>query len=150
MDDLCRQREAICREALTWLKTPYHHLACIRGVGVDCGRFIEGVAKALGLIDPSWKPAAYSPEHHWHRREEVYRNYFMVLGCPVVPWEERAPGVIMTFRVGHVVAHSGIYMPGNQLIHAVSGMGVHMHILPDNWGVRHDLCYDFPPRQEDA
>lgn len=137
-------REQVVEEALTWLGTPYHHLACLKGVGVDCGRFLEGVGKVLGVIPASFTPATYSPQHHLHRREEVYRDYFLRMGCTIVPWEDMTPGVMITFRLGHVVSHSGIYMPNNQIIHAIAGRGVIMHAMQGAWVQRHDLCYDFP------
>ena len=139
-------RDEICAEALTWLGTPYHHLACLKGIGVDCGRLLEGIAKATGRVDPHWKPGAYSPEHHFHRKEELYKAYFLPMGCVPVAWEAIAPGVILTFRVGHVVSHSGIMMPDYQIVHAVHRFGVIMHSLQMPWVTRHDQAYDFPPR----
>lgn len=143
-----QQRDAIITEARTWIGTPYHHGACLKGVGVDCGRLLEGIAKALGLLDPAWKPAPYSPEHHFHRTEEFYRGLLEDLGCLPVAWEQIAPGVIITFRLGRVMSHSGIMMPGEQLVHAVHGHGVILNPLRGPWSRGHDQSYDFPPRQE--
>ncbi len=35
------QRAAIVKEALTWLGTPFVYGACVKQVGVDCGRFLR-------------------------------------------------------------------------------------------------------------
>lgn len=42
-------RYDIVDEARTWIGTPYHHQARLRGVGVDCIGLVGGVALALAL-----------------------------------------------------------------------------------------------------
>ena len=37
--------EAIIAEARSWLGTPWHHQASLKGVGCDCIGFVRGVAK---------------------------------------------------------------------------------------------------------
>lgn len=44
-------RSDIVAEARTWIGTPWRHQLCVKGVGVDCGQLIAGVARALGLRD---------------------------------------------------------------------------------------------------
>lgn len=44
-------RKQIVDEARTWLGTPFHHQARIKGVGVDCAGVIAGTANALGISD---------------------------------------------------------------------------------------------------
>ena len=36
MITLDRRREAVIREAKSWIGTPFHHAARIKGAGVDC------------------------------------------------------------------------------------------------------------------
>lgn len=43
-------REEFIELARTWVGTPYHHQACIKGVGVDCVGFIKGAAYEAGLL----------------------------------------------------------------------------------------------------
>jgi cell wall-associated NlpC family hydrolase len=47
-------REQIVEEARTYLGTPFHHQARLRGVAVDCVGLIVGVAHALGLSDADY------------------------------------------------------------------------------------------------
>lgn len=49
----------IVAEARTWLDTPFHHQARLKGVGVDCVGLVIGVARSLGLIAPDFDVAAY-------------------------------------------------------------------------------------------
>lgn len=48
-------RAEVVAEARTWLSTPFHHNAEIKGVGCDCGGLLRGVSIALGLL-----PADYA------------------------------------------------------------------------------------------
>ena len=52
-------RADVVAEARTWLATPFHHQARLKGVGVDCAGLCIGVARALGLIDPAWDVHGY-------------------------------------------------------------------------------------------
>jgi NlpC/P60 family putative phage cell wall peptidase len=53
------KRAQIVAEAKSWLKTPYHHQASRKGVGVDCIGLIRGVARNCGLDDPFETGAAH-------------------------------------------------------------------------------------------
>lgn len=66
MADTDTMRRAVVAEALTWLRTPYHHAARIKGVGVDCAQFLIAVYAATGLID-DFTPDRYPPDWHLHR-----------------------------------------------------------------------------------
>ncbi len=46
------ERQAIVKEALTWVGTPFFYGACVKGPkgGVDCGRFPAAVLKAAGVL----------------------------------------------------------------------------------------------------
>lgn len=43
-------RQQIVAEARSWIGTPWHHHARIKGVGCDCIGFTRGVATELGII----------------------------------------------------------------------------------------------------
>jgi cell wall-associated NlpC family hydrolase len=48
-DEPEQKRAGIAAEALTWVGTPFRHQGSLKGVGVDCGNFIAGVALNCGL-----------------------------------------------------------------------------------------------------
>lgn len=59
-------RYAVVTEARTWLGTPFHHQARLKGVGVDCVGLVIGVARSLGLVAPDFdvQPYARLPDGH--------------------------------------------------------------------------------------
>lgn len=144
------QREQIWHEALTWLGTPYHDLACRKGVGVDCGQFIVGVAKELGVLPFTWQCPPYSPERHLHSRIDLMSGLLDACGCTPVPWEDRQPGDCLTFTFGLVVSHIAILLPGNELVHAVVDKGVIRQPLQGSWVALHDRAWAFPGVEETA
>ncbi len=52
-------RADVLAEARTWLGTPWHHSACVKGEGVDCVYFPFAVCRDLGIL-----PAGFTmPEY---------------------------------------------------------------------------------------
>ena len=45
-------REKIVAEARSWIGTPYHNCADIKGVGVDCGMLLVRVYVDTGVVPP--------------------------------------------------------------------------------------------------
>ena len=54
-------RSDIVREARAWIDTPWHHRACELGIGVDCIRLIEAIAKFAGTIPADFVTPDYRP-----------------------------------------------------------------------------------------
>lgn len=120
-------REQILAEAKTWLNTPYHSMARVKGAGVDCGQFILAVYISCGLIEPV-ETGAYSPEWHLHRGEEKYLLWVKTYCNPV---DEPEPGDIMMYQFGRCQSHGGIYMGDGEIIHAFVDRGVIISRLED-------------------
>ena len=138
------QRTQIWQTALTWEGTPYHDLACLKGVGVDCGQLVIGVAKELGVLPCTWQCPPYSPERHLHQRTDMMSGLLEACGCWPVAWEDRQPGDVLTFRFGLVVSHAAFLLPGNALVHAVVDKGVVRQALAGSWVALHDRAWAFP------
>lgn len=98
------QRSAIVALARSWINTPYHNCADIRGVGCDCGMLIVRVFVDSGLIAP-FDPRPYAPDWHLHRSEEKYLGFVTERAGEVA-----LPGLgdVMTFRWGRCYSHGGI------------------------------------------
>ena len=64
-------RAAVVAEARSWIGTPYHLGADVKGAGVDCAMILVRVFCDLGLVAP-FDPRPYSNDWHLHRGEEVY------------------------------------------------------------------------------
>jgi cell wall-associated NlpC family hydrolase len=45
------QRAAVVAEAKTWIGTPYHHAADVKGHGVDCAMLLVRIYGDLGLVE---------------------------------------------------------------------------------------------------
>jgi cell wall-associated NlpC family hydrolase len=117
-----KQRQAVVIETSTWLQTPYHSGARIKGVGVDCGQLLIGVFENAGVIPAgSCDPGQYSPEWHLHRSEEMYLGWVEKYCKPV---DVAQPGDIAVFQFGRCVSHAGIVIDWPRIIHAYIGRGV--------------------------
>lgn len=112
-------------EAKTWLNTPYHSGAKLKGVGVDCGQLLIAVYENVGVLNPGeCEPGYYSPEWHLHRSEEKYLSWVQKYSDRVE--NNPKPGDIVLFKFGRCVSHGGIYIGDNKIIHAYINMGVIM------------------------
>jgi cell wall-associated NlpC family hydrolase len=56
------KRSQIVACARTWLGTPWHHHACVKGVGVDCVHLGAGVLAELGVDVPPLPPYERAPD----------------------------------------------------------------------------------------
>jgi cell wall-associated NlpC family hydrolase len=115
------QRAAVVASARSWLGTPYHHAADVKGRmgGVDCAMLLVRVYCDLGLVEP-FDPRPYTRDWFLHRNEERYLGFLLTRSREV-----RAPleGDVVLFRVGRCFAHAGIVTAVDPLtiIHAFAG-----------------------------
>ena len=115
------QRQAVIAEARTWLRTPHHNGACIKGHGVDCGWLPLAVYHECGLM-PKVDPGRYSPQFMLHRDEEWYlqiadRHGKRIAGPPL-------PGDFALYKIGRIFSHGAIVIEWPRIIHAYLGIGV--------------------------
>jgi NlpC/P60 family putative phage cell wall peptidase len=110
------QRAAVVAQARSWIGTPYHNCADIKGVGVDCGMLLVRVFVDTGLCPP-FDPRPYPPDWHLHRGEEKYLEFIFDRGRPVA---EPRPGDVAVFRYGRTFSHGGIVTSAKPftLVHA--------------------------------
>lgn len=121
MTDIERiEREAVISEALTWLKTPYHHAGRVKGAGVDCSLFVAEVFERCGLVERI-TPEHYPPDWNLHRgRErllEVLEKYARRVECPL-------PADVAVYLNGRCASHSAIVIEWPNIIHAIAEVGV--------------------------
>lgn len=115
-------RFAIVAEALTWLETPFHHAARLKGFGVDCANLLAAVFGAVGLI-PAVALPVYPADWHIHNDEPRFLleldNYADRLPDGTLP----QPGDIAMFQYGRHTAHAAIVTVWPQIIHAWKDVG---------------------------
>lgn len=114
-------RERVIKEAKTWLGTPYHHQAAIKGAGVDCAQILVEVYAAVGVVDKI-DVGDYPHDWHLHRSEEKYL-WWVEKYCSRI--EEPSMGDIALFTFGRCVSHAAIIISWpDELIHSYIRQGV--------------------------
>jgi len=117
----CYQRARVLEEAETWLRTPFHHEARVKGAGVDCAMLLAEVYERVGLI-PRQSPDHYSAQWHLHRDDEKYLPW--ILANAVETHSAPSPGDIVMFKIGRAWSHAGIVLSWPLIIHAWFQTGV--------------------------
>jgi len=64
-------RAAVVGEAESWIGTPFHHAARVKGAGVDCLMLLAEVFERAGVTGHI-EPQFYVPDWHMHRDAERY------------------------------------------------------------------------------
>ncbi|MEN6472865.1 MAG: NlpC/P60 family protein [Syntrophaceae bacterium] len=107
---------AIVAEAETWLKTPWHHEARVKGAGVDCAMLVAEVFHAVGLI-PKVEIQHYPRDYMFHYYEEKILDQ-MRLYFDEITDGSRLPGDVMIVKYGHTFSHCAIVIAWPKVIHA--------------------------------
>ena len=55
-------REAVVTEAASWIGTPFHHAARVKGAGVDCLMLLAEVYERAGVTTEHINPPFYVPD----------------------------------------------------------------------------------------
>ena len=115
------QRAAVVAEARSWLATPYHHAARVKGAGVDCAMLPAAVYRTCGLIPPL-TVEHYPPDWHLHRDIERYLDVVTSYASEVPG--PTGPGDFVLYRWGRCFAHGAIVVDWPMIIHALINIGV--------------------------
>ncbi|WP_243729295.1 hypothetical protein [Paludibacterium purpuratum] len=99
---------------MTWLRTPYHHAARVKGAGVDCAQILIAVYSEVGLID-DFQPDDYPSDWMLHRSEERYLSHVTQYAHQV---EAPKPGDLIVWKFGHCFSHGAIVVDYPLIIHA--------------------------------
>ena len=101
-------RAAVVAEARTWIGTPFHHQASLKGIGCDCIGLVVGVARALGL--PEADRFANDPRFRGYARTPV--PWSLLAACKEyldeIDAEARQPGDVAQFTFASEPMHFGI------------------------------------------
>lgn len=116
-------RRAVVAEAMTWLRTRYHHHQRLKGVGVDCAQILCAVYEACGLVEHV-ETGQYATDWHLNRSEEIYAQWLARYCVRLPPDTAPQPGDIALFRFGRCYSHGAIVVDGGLLVHAVLRRGV--------------------------
>ena len=107
-------RESIIAEAMTWIGTPWHHNAQIKGVGVDCAQFLIGVYHNVGLV-PDIDTGNYPRDWHLHKSQPMFLDFLSQYADQVL---YAKTGDIIMWKYGRHPAHGSIVIDDHTIIHA--------------------------------
>lgn len=117
------ERQHVIEVAKSWLRTPYHHEARLKGIGVDCGQLLAGVFEEAGMI-PHIEFGHYSFDWAQHSHEETYLDFVHQYAHTI----DHLPGPadLVLWRMGHSFSHGAIVVEWPHVIHAQLRIGCTM------------------------
>jgi NlpC/P60 family putative phage cell wall peptidase len=136
--------------ARSWLGTPYHDQASLRGVGCDCLGLARGVWREVVGPEPFPIPP-YS--RYWG---ETGPREVLAEGARRAMIEieaaEAGPGALLLFRIraGALAKHVGIFTASKHFIHAYERLGVTEEPLTMPWRRRIAFAFMFPRKNDDG
>lgn len=136
--------EKIVCIARSWIGTPYHHQASLKGVGTDCLGLVRGLWREVHGTDPEMPPAYSRDWAEANGREtmlEAARRHLVEIAV-----EDAGPGDVLIFRLrqGTVAKHAGIVATHETMIHAMEGRPVSEVPLGRWWRRRVAAAFRFP------
>jgi len=102
-------RDAIVKAARSWLGTPYHHQASVKGVGADCLGLIRGIWRELYGPEPEAMPAYTRDWGDASGAESLLdaaRRHLVALAA--VNAADEGDVLVFRMREGGVAKHAGI------------------------------------------
>ena len=135
-------RTDVVSVARSWIGTPYHHQASLRGSGCDCLGLVRGVFRELYGYEAELVPA-YGRDWSEMGGDETLldagRRHLVVS-------DERNAGDVLVFRLKRdaLAKHMAIYVGDGRMIHAVENAPV-CEVELGRWWARHIAeCFKFP------
>ena len=128
-------RADIVREALSWVGTPFHHCADVKGAGVDCAMLLVRVYVDLGIVPP-FDPRPYAPQWFLHHERPIYLE-FLARYARQIPIEATLPGDALAMNFGLHAAHGAIVVGSLAIVHAYQPLRLCMR--DDRRGLAHRI-----------
>ena len=134
----------IIAAARSWLGTPYHDQASVKGAGVDCLGLARGIWREVFGPEPLSVPP-YSRDWGEMLGTEVLAEGAAGWLQPI-PLAEAAQGSVVLFQMmpGAIAKHVGILTSKANFIHAYQGIGVIEEEMTRAWRRRLAFAIDFP------
>jgi NlpC/P60 family putative phage cell wall peptidase len=117
-------RARIVAEARSWCGTPYHHMARIKGAGVDCLQILIAIYSAVGLVPDDLDPGYYPNDWMLHQSEERYLCGVSQFAHELPSGSEPQPGDFLVYRFGRCFSHSAIVLQPGLYVHALVNQSV--------------------------
>ena len=130
--------------ARSWLGTPYHDQASLRGVGCDCLGLARGVWREVVGDEPFPIPP-YSRDWGETGPHEVLAKGAASMLIPIAT-KDVGSGALVLFRMASraIAKHVGILTASDRFIHASERLGVIEEVLTPTWQRRIAFAFLFP------
>lgn len=128
-------RTAIVAEAESWIRTPFHDDARLKGIGVDCAQFVAACYIASGAT-PEFETPRYVAQWFMHRSEERLRDFVLQFGKQIDEKQAKA-GDLVLYKIGRAFAHAAIITDWPmEIIHAHKLSGMVVRAMPFEMDLR--------------
>jgi len=128
-------RAKIIECAMSWLGTPFHDDASVKGVGVDCAQFVAAVFMEAGVC-PVFEIPRYTSQWFMHRSEEKLQDFVLQFGHEIAEADVK-PGDLVLYKIGRAYAHAAIVVDWpNEIIHAHMPVRMVTRAMPREADVR--------------
>ena len=133
--------------ARSWLGTPYHDQASLKGVGCDCLGLARGVWREIVGPEPFPIPP-YSRDWGETGPREVLADGARRMMMPEIAPSAAGPGALVLFRMTPraIAKHVGILTGPDTFLHAYERLGVIEEPLAPPWRRRIAFAFLFPQR----
>jgi NlpC/P60 family putative phage cell wall peptidase len=136
-----RTKNNIVIQARTWIGTPFHHQARLKGKGCDCLGLIVGVVDELSLKDKHGQPlAGYDEVTYSKEPDGAYLTEKLTALLDEVPIAEAQAGDLALFKVRENPQHMAFltdYENTLGMVHSYApARRVVEHRLDDDWKQR--------------
>ncbi|MDB5658086.1 MAG: phage cell wall peptidase NlpC/P60 family protein [Cypionkella sp.] len=130
--------------ARSWLGTPYHDQASLRGVGCDCLGLARGVWREVVGAE-SFAIPPYSRDWGETGPHEVLAERARRMMSEIAP-TDAVPGALILFRMAPraIAKHVGILTGPDSFIHSYERLGVIEEVMTLIWRRRIAFAFLFP------
>jgi len=136
--------DLVISAARSWLGTPYHDQASLKGVGCDCLGLARGVWREVVGAEPFPVPP-YSRDWGETGPREVLGDGARRMMIALAP-ADAPPGALVLFRMAPraIAKHVGILTGAGSFIHSYERLGVIEQPLTPSWARKIAFAFLFP------
>lgn len=118
-------------EIRSWKGTRWVHGQSLKGVGVDCVRFVCAIGRFAGWVPANYVVPVYEVDWALHNEVSILEaeisKFAAKIGKPF------RIGDIFLFLYGKCASHAGICIGGESMVHSYRGQGVVESDLRHYW-----------------
>ena len=122
----------------SWIGTPFHHGASLKGVGCDCYGLIVGAAREQGLCSPALPVYPLDPKTLTDTERAAVKEHFLSF-ARLIPREETRDGDILIFSLSQDPVHFAFRLTAETFLHADRHQGVMETRYTPAWQRRHQM-----------